>query len=360
MTMDTPRMPSTSRLQPVVATAWLWGLPAPGLVHAAQLAVGQGEQNALHTAGVQASHILDLWRLTLGVCTAVFVAVLVAFIWALWRAPRASADTAPHLASLEAREPRAVRMIAWATGVSVVLLLVLLLASVATDRAMARLPLRDALHVRVTASQWWWDIQYDDADVSRTFAAANELHVPVGRPVILTLKGGDVIHSFWVPPLAGKKDLIPGRTAQLVLRADRPGVYRGQCAEFCGAEHARMAFLVVAEEPAQYEAWAAQQRQPAPPTADPLRLRGQQLFMSGTCVMCHNVGGTDASGRHAPDLTHVGGRRTLAAGTLANTPEALARWIRDPQRIKPGTNMPGHDYSPEDMQALVAWLEGLK
>jgi cytochrome c oxidase subunit 2 len=294
------------------------------------------------------------------VCTLVFVAVLIGFVRAVWRAPRASADTAPDLAPLQSPEPRTVRAIAWATGVSVLLLLGLVVASVGTDRALAALPLHNAVHVSVTANQWWWDLQYDDADTSKVFTTANELHVPVGRPVILTLKGGDVIHSFWVPPLAGKKDLIPGRTAQLVLRADRPGTYRGQCAEFCGAEHARMAFLVVAEEPAQYEAWAAKQRQPAAPPADALRQRGQQLFLGGTCVMCHNVAGTDATGRHAPDLTHVGARRTLAAGTLDNTSEQLARWIKDPQRVKPGTNMPGHDYTPEDLQALVAWLEGLK
>jgi cytochrome c oxidase subunit II len=316
--------------------------------------------SALHTAGVQAAQVLDLWRLTLLVCTAVFAVVLLALLWALRRAPRAGAQSEPDITSLSQPQPRVVRIIAWATGVSTLLLLVLVAASVWTDRALGALPLKDALHVRVTANQWWWSLHYDDADVSRTFDAANEMHVPVGRPVILTLKGGDVIHSFWVPNLAGKKDLIPGRTAQLVFRADKPGVYRGQCAEFCGAEHARMAFFVVAEAPEQYEAWAQRQRQTAPPPADALRQRGQQLFLSGTCVMCHNVAGTDASARHAPDLTHVGSRQTLAAGTLTNTAEHLAQWIRDPQRFKAGSAMPGHDYSPEDLQALVAWLQSLQ
>jgi cytochrome c oxidase subunit 2 len=318
------------------------------------------QPSALFTTGVQAAHVLDLWRLVLLVCSAVFGAILLALLWALWRRPRVNRDSEPDLTPLLQPEPRVVHGVAWATGVSIVLLLVLLGASVWTDRALGALPLKDALHVKVTANQWWWALNYDDADVSRTFDTANEMHIPVGRPVILTLKGADVIHSFWVPNLAGKKDLIPGRTAQLTLRADKPGTYRGQCAEFCGAQHARMAFLVVAEEPAQYEAWAQRQRQAAPPPSDALLQRGQRLFLSGTCVMCHNVSGTDATGRHAPDLTHVGGRQTLAAGTLANTADSLAQWIRDPQRFKPGTNMPGHDYSPEDQQALVAWLQSLK
>ena len=317
-------------------------------------------QDVLHAAGIQAGHILDLWRFTLALCTLVFAAVLLAFLWAVLRAPWSDRDTPPDLAALHGHEPALLRRVAWATGLSTLLLFVLLGASVFTDRALAQLPLQNALHVRVTAHQWWWDLQYDDPEPSRLFNAANELHVPVGRPVILTLKSDDVIHSFWVPNLAGKKDLIPGRPAQLQFRADRAGIYRGQCAEFCGAQHARMAFLVVADEPAAYEAWAARQRQPATAPPDAQRQRGQQLFLAGTCVMCHNVSGTDATGRRAPDLTHVGSRQTLAAGTIANTPQQLEAWIRDPQSLKPGTNMPGHDYSPEDMQALVAWLQGLQ
>jgi cytochrome c oxidase subunit II len=328
---------------------------------AAAAAPGQAPQDSLQTTGVQAGHILDLWRLTLAVCTVVFSLVLLAFLWALWRAPRSDHRSPPDVASLQRAEPGLVRRVAWATGVSVVLLLGLVVASVATDRVLAQLPLQDALQVQVTAHQWWWDLRYqDDAEPSRSFNTANELHVPVGRPVVLTLKADDVIHSFWVPSLAGKKDLIPGRDTKLHLRADKPGLYRGQCAEFCGAQHARMSFLVVAEEPAQYEAWAARQRQPAPPAPDALRQRGQQLFMAGTCVMCHNVGGTDASGRRAPDLTHVGSRQMLAAGTLPNTPEQLAAWIRDPQQFKPGSLMPAHDYAAADLQALVAWLQSLQ
>jgi cytochrome c oxidase subunit 2 len=245
-------------------------------------------------------------------------------------------------------------------GVSALLLLVLVVASVWTDRALAHLSLKDALHVRVTANQWWWALEYDDADPSKVFQGANELHVPVGRPVILTLRSNDVIHSFWVPNLAGKKDLIPGRTAQLQFRADKPGVYRGQCAEFCGFQHAKMAFVVVADPPAQYEAWAAAQRQAPPPPADATLQRGQQVFLGSTCVMCHNIAGTDATGRKGPDLTHFASRGSLAAGTLPNDAQHVAAWISDPQKHKPGANMPGHAFPQEDLQALVSYLGSLR
>jgi cytochrome c oxidase subunit II len=327
---------------------------------AAEPGFAQGSQDALRTAGPQAGHILDLWRLTLGICTGVVALVLLGFLYAIWRAPRSSVETPPYTGSFLHSEPRLQRNVIAATVVSALLLLVLIGASVWTDRALAQLSLKDALHIRVTAHQWWWELEYDDADPSRIFQGANELHVPVGRPVILTLKSDDVIHSFWVPNLAGKKDLIPGRTAQLQFRADKAGVYRGQCAEFCGFQHAWMAFQVVADPPAQYEAWAAKQRRPASPPTDATVARGQQLFLSTTCVMCHNVAGTDASARKAPDLTHFGSRRTIAAGTLPNDAAHLASWIADPHKHKPGANMPGHKFTNDDMAALVAYLESLR
>lgn len=323
-------------------------------------AAARAAQDALQAAGPQSAHVLDLWRLVLLVCSVVFAGILVAFAIALRRAPRAVVADPPDLRSLQHAEPVLARRVGLAVAVSALLLLFLIGASAWTDRRLGALPLEGALHVRVTAVQWWWNIAYDDADPSRTFTAANELHVPVGRPVVVTLKSDDVIHSFWVPNLSGKKDLIPGRTSQLVLRADKAGTYRGQCAEFCGAEHAWMAFVVVADEPARYEAWAAQQRQAASPPSDPLLVRGQQLFLSGTCVMCHNIAGTDATGHQAPDLTHVGGRQALAAGALRNDEREMAAWITDPQKVKPGVNMPAHSYSAEDLKALVAYLESLK
>jgi cytochrome c oxidase subunit 2 len=319
-----------------------------------------GSQDMLRTGGPQAAQILDLWRLMLAVCGLVFAAVLAAFGLALWRARRGTRETPPELQPSLRGEPRSTRLVAWAVGASAVGLFGLVFASVLTDRALAGLPLRDALHVELTAHQWWWQARYDAADPSRMFETANELHLPAGRPVLLTLKADDVIHSFWVPNLAGKKDLIPGRTATLALRADVPGRYRGQCAEFCGLQHAGMALEVVVESPSDYAAWAERQRQPAAAPADPQARRGQQLFLAGTCVMCHAIQGTDASARRAPDLTHLAGRARLGAGVLPNTREQLAAWIADPAAHKPGVNMPGHRYAREDLDALAAYLETLR
>jgi cytochrome c oxidase subunit II len=315
-------------------------------------------QDILHPAGPQAEHIVHLWWLTVAICAAVFLAVLAAFFFALWRAPRSLEGTPPDLSTF--KKAAGVSVIS-AVALSTVLLVFLIVASVATDRALARLPLDNALTVQVTGHKWWWELRYPDkSDPSREFTSANELHIPVGRPVLLQLKADDVIHSLWVPNLAGKKDLIPGRDATLQLRADKPGVYRGQCAEFCGHQHANMAFLVIAEPAEQYEAWAERQRQNAPEPADAQQKHGRELFVGGTCAMCHAIQGTPASARHAPDLTHLASRQTLAAGTLPNATGHLAGWILDPQRIKPGVNMPANPLSPDDLQALLAYLGTLK
>jgi cytochrome c oxidase subunit II len=317
-------------------------------------------QDMLHAAGPQAAHIGELWNLTLLVCTGVFLAILAALAIALWRAPRSRADTPPDLRALQQAEPGPRRSVALALAASIVLLLVLLVGSVFTDRAMARLSLRDAVHIEVTGNQWWWSVRYDDADPSRIFTTANEMHLPAGRPVIVTLRSNDVIHSLWIPNLAGKKDLVPGRTAALSFRADRPGVYRAQCAEFCGLQHAWMALPVTVEPVERYELWAAQQRQPASPPGDALARRGQQVFLGSTCVMCHNIAGTEASARRAPDLTHLASRGTLAAGALPNDAQHLASWISNPAAHKPGASMPAHAFSQPDLQALVAYLGSLK
>jgi cytochrome c oxidase subunit 2 len=294
----------------------------------------------------------------LAICTLVFVAVMAALVVALLRRPRGRLDSPPDLSSLSVPEPGPHRSVLAAAGVSTLLLLFLIVASVLTDRALADISTKDAVYVKVTADQWWWQVTYEGPP-SEMFDTANEIHVPVGRPVVVRLQADDVIHSLWVPSLAGKKDLIPGRDATLEFRADRPGVYRGQCAEFCGAEHAWMAFEVVAEPRERFAAWAEHQRLRAPEPAGPLQQKGQTLFVSATCVMCHTVRGTTASANHGPDLTHLASRRTLGAGTLPNTPADLKRWIRDPHQFKPGVNMPATNMPDADLDALVAWLETL-
>jgi cytochrome c oxidase subunit 2 len=178
--------------------------------------------------------------------------------------------------------------------------------------------------------------------------------------VVLILNADDVIHSFWVPNLAGKKDLVPGRTQTFWFQADTPGVYRGQCAEFCGYQHAKMGLLVIADPPAQYAAWASAAQSAPPPPTDPVAARGQQVFLTSSCAMCHAIQGTPAGSHAGPDLTHLASRQTIAAGALRNTRGSLAGWIVDPQRIKPGAHMPPNQLAPQDLEALLTYLQTLK
>jgi cytochrome c oxidase subunit II len=326
----------------------------------AETPVPQAVHSALHAMGPQAAHIIDLWRVFLFLCTLFLAAIVAAVVYVIWRAPRSGNDTPPDVALAHASEPGPRRNVTRAVAASIVGLLVLVIASVFTDRALARLPLADAVNIEVTAHQWWWTARYMNGGPSDIFVTANELHVPVGKPVVVSLKSDDVIHSLWIPNLAGKKDLIPGRSALLQFRADQPGIYRGQCAEFCGFQHALMGLLVVADPPEQYQAWVEAQRQPAAEPHDAKAERGKQLFQSVSCAMCHAIQGTQAQAQKGPDLTHVASRRTLAAGTLANTPQEMSSWISNPQVHKPGTSMPATPLSSEDLEALVAYLGGLK
>jgi cytochrome c oxidase subunit II len=256
-----------------------------------------GLHDVLAPAGPQAAALAHLWWITLAVCGLVFVALMAALAWAVGRAPRATEETVPDVALIDRSEPRVRRWVIRGVAVSTVLLLGLLVASLLTDRALARLPRADAVTIELTAHQYWWEARYDGAEPSRMFTTANELHVPVGRPVVLTLRSADVIHSFWVPSLHGKKDLIPGRESTLAFRADRAGVYRGQCAEFCGFQHANMLLDVVADEAADYDRWAEAQRRPAAVPAGDEARRGMELVVGSTCAMCHTVAGTRAQGR---------------------------------------------------------------
>jgi cytochrome c oxidase subunit II len=346
------------RLAPALAAALSFA--AAGTMAQDRPPVIPGAHDALVAAGPQSAHIGSLWNVVLAICTIVFCAILLGLVVAIWRSGRGDASTRADM-SMPARHERAPYLgVLWAVAVSVVLLFVMMVASVLTDRALARMSLVDALHIEVTAHQWWWELRYGGSPESARFTTANELHVPTGRPIVLTLKADDVIHSFWVPSLAGKKDLIPGRTTTLHFRADRAGRYRGQCAEFCGFQHAFMAFEVIADTPERFEAWAAVQRGPATEPADAVTRRGREVFLRSSCVLCHAIEGTDAAARKAPDLTHVGGRTTLAAGTLPNGASEMQRWIADPQRLKPGVNMPASTLSAADLNALAAYLVSLK
>jgi cytochrome c oxidase subunit 2 len=242
-------------------------------------------------------------------------------------------------------------------GFPVVVLSLLLIWGLSLTARLTHDPDPDALRIRVSGEMWWWRVDYP-APGGGTFASANEIRIPVGRPVVIEAVSGDVIHSIWIPRLGGKIDMIPGRTNLLRLQADAPGVYRGQCAEFCGGPHALMGLEVVAMEPAAYDAWVARMALPPPPPTDPFLLRGQAVFEANGCGACHTVRGTSANGLAGPDLSDVGGRGRLGAGILPNNRGTLAGWTSNPQAIKPGVRMPVYDtLSGGDLHALAAWLE---
>jgi len=316
--------------------------------------------NALHPAGIQAARIADLWHLTLWTCLAVFVAVLVALLLALRRSARAAREGPPQRRPQRTHDPRMQRTVGAAAGISVLLLVALVVVDIATDRSLSRLPVADALHIEMTGHQWWWEARYRDADGSPAFTVASELHVPVGRPVVVALKSADVIHTFWVPNLHGKKDMLPGRASSISFRADQAGTYRGQCAEFCGLEHALMAFSITALPADQYAAWDAQQRRSARAPMEAEAVDGQRIFMSTRCAQCHTIKGSPADGTLGPDLTHLASRRTIAAGSAANDRPTLAAWIVQPQNLKPGTTMPPTRLTPDEVRQLVAYLESLE
>ena len=256
------------------------------------------------------------------------------------------------------REPRSVHghlglEIAW-TLVPVIIVVSIAVPTIATVFKTQAAPPRESLAVEVVGHQWWGEVRYPSLGIT----TANELHLPAGRPVSLSLKSADVIHSFWSPQLGGKRDLIPGRVNSLTFTVDAPGEYPGQCAEFCGVSHANMRLTVIAQSPADFEAWTKRvTAAPVPPSAQ--TAKGLQAFMAAGCVACHAIQGV-AFGVIGPNLTHVGSRRTLAGGILQNTPQDLARWLQDPPRIKPGVLMPKLPLTDEQITALVAYLGSLK
>jgi len=271
------------------------------------------------------------------------------------------------LARAVRREPGAVRPRSWIVLGGILLpgavLAALFAFSVPLTPPWRPVPPPGALVVSVTAHMWWWEVRYPDADGQGGFATANELRIPVGRPVYLALGSRDVIHSFWVPALAGKMDTIPGRLQHLQLAADRPGVWRGQCAEYCGEQHARMALHVVAQAPDEFDRWRGQQARAAASPATPQQWRGRDLFLANRCDACHVVRGVGAGepAGHAPDLTHVGSRLHLGAGTLANGSAALAQWLAHVQQVKPGARMPSYgELDRDSIAALAGWLTSLQ
>jgi cytochrome c oxidase subunit 2 len=316
-----------------------------------------GPQSMFGGGGLQSDQFGRLFPFFLGV-TAFFYALVILFLLGALFRRRREREAAAGAGGLSPDRLRSVLM-AW-VGLVFLGLTILTIASYLTDRATAAARPGNALEVEIVANQWWWDVHYLFPVSGGNVRTANELHLPVGLPVHVRLKSNDVIHSFWVPRLAGKQDLIPGRVNDLLLRARHTGQYRGQCAEFCGIQHAHMALDVTVETPARFTAWLNRQRAPAPPPATPLARAGYSYFMTRECSACHSIVGTPASGRVAPDLTHLASRRSIAAGTYPMTRGHLYAWVADPQGAKPGNNMPYIGLEPGELHAVVAYLETLQ
>lgn len=326
--------------------ALAWAAPAA--------AVAEPPLSYLHTAGPAADPATALtWAmLILSILVTLVVATLV--VVAAWT-HRSGVEPIAIRHVEVTRRGDGVRWIWIGVGVSSVLLLATAIWTVMVLAAIARPNATPALTIEVTGNQWWWQARYLSDDPGQVFATANEIHIPVGRPVRVRLATQDVIHSFWVPALAGKTDTIPGRTNITWLEADRPGRYAGQCTEYCGEQHAHMAFTVFADPPAAFEAWRRRQLVDAPPPATPEAVEGQQLVVEH-CGACHTIRGTEAGGMAGPDLTHLMSRTTLASGAVANTPGGLSGWIGNPQAIKPGTKMPTLLLSGPQLAAVRAYL----
>jgi cytochrome c oxidase subunit II len=243
------------------------------------------------------------------------------------------------------------------TGLSILALLGAMVWTGYTMAAIQRPPQDPQVTIEIIGHQWWWQVRYISQDSSRVFDTANEIHIPVGEPVQFKVHTNDVIHSFWVPPLGDKLDLIPNQTNVTWLQASQPGTYRGQCAEFCGQQHAHMALLVIADRPDEFQRWWDDQLKPT--SADPQTAMGETLF-TVRCGACHTVRGTRAGGRLGPDLTHLMSRQTIAAATLPNRLAYLSGWIADPQRIKPGNLMPTLEISGPELEQIRGFLTMLK
>lgn len=321
----------------------------------------QHYQSDFGAGAVEDSQFLTLFTIFLIVCAVMYLLVIGFLLAGLLRRQRPAEEANVVESGRHHRSHPLLRntLIGWGALIGVGLI-ALAIASFFTDRSMALAATNQKLSITLTANQWWWDVQYNSDNPSKTMHTANELHLPVGVPVRIFLASSDVIHSFWVPSLAGKEDLIPGREASITLVPKRIGIFRGQCAEFCGIQHAHMALVVQVDSYPDFIKWWDHQLQPAPAPATPLELAGYRYVTGGPCGVCHNIGGTPANGQVAPDLTHLASRRSLAAGMLPMNTGNLYGWVENPQALKAGNRMPTIGLEPAQLHAVVAYLETLK
>jgi cytochrome c oxidase subunit II len=331
----------------------------PGISAAAVAVLDRSPHSALSPAGPMAANIEWLYWVIFWITFVAFVVVILGFA----RAAARNRSSAPEMLPIF-KDPEGDRRGAWAVGsavtITVLTLFAVLFMSVITGKKVEGVSSSHPITIQVTGHQWWWEAVYPNPQADQTVITANEIHVPVRKPVVILTNSADVIHSFWAPSVHGKRDLLPGYSSAFWIQIDQPGTYPGRCAEFCGLQHAHMGFSIVAEDEDKFEAWEAQQVKPAADPGDAEAVRGRQVFLTHACLMCHTIRGTDAGSRMGPDLTHLATRKMIAAETLPNTRGALAGWIVDPQRIKPGAQMAPNPLDPDDLQALITYLQTLQ
>lgn len=331
-------------------------MPTRDLRHAAVLAAGalllagcEGAQSTLAPAGRGAERIAVLFWWMAGAAVVIWLAVMGLALYSMFTRVEPSNNARAKFL-----------IIGGGAVVPTVVLGVLIIFGMPLLPDLVASAPEGSLKVEVRGAQWWWRVRYLGPE-GDAVELANEIRLPVSEPVQFELESEDVIHSFWIPSLGGKVDMIPGRRTHLALEPTRTGIYRGVCAEYCGTSHALMGFDVVVVEKEEFDRWLRHQRQPARPPSEPVAERGQQVFLANGCGACHTIRGTEANGVIAPDLTHVGSRLSIGAGTLPNEPDDFHQWIAGPKRVKPGVLMPAFGMLPqEDLRSLAIYLESLE
>jgi cytochrome c oxidase subunit 2 len=331
----------------IISVRAIWAAPAFGFLIPA--AADAAPLQYLSGAGVKATPVVWLTWGVLLISILVTAAIVVLLVAAIWHRPGLRMAIGERTA-LE-KDEGGYNWLWIGVGLSALALLITVVWTVKVLASIQAPGARPEVTIEITGRQWWWQARYITDDPVRAFATANEIHIPVGQPIRLKLVGGDVIHSFWVPQLAGKMDAIPGQTNETWIEASAPGDYMGQCTEYCGVQHAKMQVRVIAEESADFRAWQAHQL--AAPTS------GDSGAFVAHCGRCHTVRGTEANGTFGPDLSHLMQRRTLIATGLPNDETVLSHWISDPQSLKPGNQMPAVKLSAQDHDRIVAWLRTL-
>jgi cytochrome c oxidase subunit II len=336
--------------------AYKWRLMALGLVPALlasciEAPASRTTPSMLDVHGEGARLISQLWWVQFWTATAIVLLVTAILVAILIRHRRTSSENVEPIHSSGIRW-----VLLGGIALPVVVLLFVFPFTVSNSWALSEPPTQESVTINIIGHRWWWEVQYPNEG----FQTANQLYIPVGQSVRVNLTSEDVIHSFWVPQLHFKRDLISGQMNSTWLHADDPGVYRGICSEFCGRQHAQMMFVVNAVAPERYQEWLANESADARTPEDQLVRMGQQVFLSSTCVYCHTIRGTPAAGETGPDLTHFASRQTIAAGALENNIGNLGGWIMDPQHIKPGSAMPATPLTGEELQALLAYLSSLQ